>query len=91
MISDLPHPEYTDGFYLADAEEIWALTYPLVREYRETWVVAHNPGIQELIGYLTGTAPEKVPTMGVARIAFSEDNPLPGNGTLELLTSPKHL
>lgn len=85
---DVPDPEIEPDLYLADPEEIWDFAYSGLLETDELWICAHDPGITEAVERFSGSRIEKVPTCGIARIAFEELVPAGRNGILQFFDIP---
>jgi phosphohistidine phosphatase len=80
--------------YLASPERLLDVIRDTPADVRSIAVVAHNPGLTELVNLLAGhTVTDNLPTFGVARFAVGEPwaHLSFGAGQLELLTSPKRL
>ncbi|TVR70054.1 MAG: hypothetical protein EA427_06750 [Spirochaetaceae bacterium] len=80
--------EVEDGLYLADPEELWEYAYLGLASSDEVWVCAHDPGITEAIERFSGSRIGRVPTCGVARIAYDDPAPNGRNGTLLFFDLP---
>ncbi|MBP9122376.1 MAG: histidine phosphatase family protein [Ignavibacteriaceae bacterium] len=63
---------YEKELYLASAQEIFLLIKETPPEYNSVMIVAHNPGITELLNRLTGgnNFVANIPTCGVAELQF---------------------
>ncbi|MEX2443101.1 MAG: histidine phosphatase family protein [Alkalispirochaeta sp.] len=81
--------EHHDALYLAEAEVLWDFAASALMEDDEVWLVAHNPGLTEMVEQLCGARLENVPTLGVVRIAFEEVIVESPNGTLVFYDTPK--
>lgn len=81
--------------YLASAQEIFLLIKDTSPEYDSVMIVAHNPGITELLNRLTGgnNYVANIPTCGVAQLQFEgEWNKLAsGKCSLEKFLVPKEV
>jgi len=86
---------YEKELYLASAQEIFLLIKETPPEYNSVMVVAHNPGITELLNRLTGgnNFVANIPTCGVAELQFEgEWNKLAsGKCLLEKFLVPKEV
>lgn len=71
-----------EDLYLADPQELWDFAFRGFQEYDEVWVCAHDPGITEAIALFSGSRIERVPTCGVARLAWEDPPPRGRNGEL---------
>ncbi len=81
--------------YLASAQEIFLIIKDTPPEYDSVMIVAHNPGITELLNRLTGgnNYVANIPTCGVAELQFEgEWNKLAsGKCLLEKFLVPKEV
>lgn len=81
--------------YLASAQEIFLIIKDTPPEYNSVMIVAHNPGITELLNRLTGgnNYVANIPTCGVAELQFEgEWNKLAsGKCLLEKFLVPKEV
>lgn len=77
-----------EELYLADPEDLWSYGYTALLEHDEVWICAHDPGITEAIERFSGSRIERVPTCGVARIAFEEMLPRGTSGSLLFFDLP---
>ncbi|MEA3410466.1 MAG: histidine phosphatase family protein [Pseudomonadota bacterium] len=78
--------------YLATVDDLLSVLGGIDKEIREVILVGHNPGITNLANFLTGEDIYNIPTCGVARIRFEDDDWAslgPRSGKLELLDTPK--
>lgn len=86
---------YEKELYLASAQEIFLLIKDTPPEYNSVMIVAHNPGITELLNRLTGgnNFVANIPTCGVAELQFEgEWNKLAsGKCLLEKFLVPKEV
>lgn len=86
---------YEKELYLASAQEIFLLIKETPPEYNSVMIVAHNPGITELLNRLTGgnNFVTNIPTCGVAELQFEgEWNKLAsGKCLLEKFLVPKEV
>ncbi|MBK6679775.1 MAG: histidine phosphatase family protein [Ignavibacteriales bacterium] len=86
---------YEKELYLASAQEIFLLIKETPPEYNSVMIVAHNPGITELLNRLTGgnNFVANIPTCGVAELQFEgEWNKLAsGKCLLEKFLVPKEV
>lgn len=89
-------PELTADrrLYLAGPEQLLEVIQETPEDVRSAAVVAHNPGLTQLVNLLCGRAvTDNLPTFGVAR--FSVAGPWQalrfGAATLDTLTGPKGL
>ena len=86
---------YEKELYLASAQEIFLLIKETPPEYNSVMIVAHNPGITELLNRLTGgnNFVTNIPTCGVAELQFEgEWNKLAsGKSLLEKFLVPKEV
>jgi phosphohistidine phosphatase len=66
--------EYDSNMYEAEIEDL----LHVIHEFNETnsniLLIGHNPSITSLVGYLTPTFAEHVPTSGIVVVAFQENN-----------------
>jgi phosphohistidine phosphatase len=92
--SAVPEVVSDHRLYLASPEQLLDVIRGTPAEIRSAAVVAHNPGLTELVNLLAGRAViDNLPTFGVARFALTGPwaDLAFGTGELELLTSPKRL
>jgi len=86
---------YEKELYLASAQEIFLLIKDTPSEYDSVMIVAHNPGLTELLNRLTGgnNYVANIPTCGVAELRFEgEWNKLAsGKCLLEKFLVPKEV
>ena len=83
-----PVVEVEEGLYLADPEDIWEYAHGALLQKDEVWVCAHDPGITEAIERFSGSRIERVPTLGIARIAWENLPPVGRNGSLLFFDMP---
>ena len=84
------------ALYLADPETIVDVVRQTSTEAQRVLVVGHNPGMEELVGRLTGLSePEPMPTAGFAHIRLEIDDwkelRVPSEGRLVNLWRPAEL
>ncbi len=84
------------SLYLADPETIVDVVRLAGAEAKRVLVVGHNPGMEELVGRLTGLSePEPMPTAGLAHIRLEIDHwkelRVPSDGRLVDLWRPAEL
>jgi phosphohistidine phosphatase len=86
---------YEKELYLATAQEIFQMIRETPEEHGSLMIVAHNPGITELVNRLTGGSNyiANIPTCGVAELRFDGKwNKLAsGKCTLEKFLVPKEV
>lgn len=83
------------ALYHAEPDEVLSLVGAVAekRGVRDVAVVGHNPGLTELVVWLTGAALDNLPTCGVATVALAEaryGEAGAGEARLELLETPKN-
>ncbi len=83
------------ALFHADPEDVIELADAMAAKggHRHVAVVGHNPGLTELVAWLTADALENLPTCGVATIAVEGERYADGRdhrGRLELLETPKN-
>jgi phosphohistidine phosphatase len=64
--------EYEDDLYGADVDELISRLRRLPSSVASAMVVAHNPGLHELVERLTGVEVEKFPTGALATLAVDD-------------------
>ncbi|MDB5115318.1 MAG: hypothetical protein JWQ79_810 [Mucilaginibacter sp.] len=69
----VPKAEEVPGIYDADEDELVEIVKQLPDKYEFIALVGHNPGISQLLYYLTGQMQE-MPTCGVAVIEFKANS-----------------
>ncbi len=86
--------EQTKRLYLASPPEIIEILRQVGDECSTVLVVAHNPGLEELVRQLTGQ-PEPMPTAALAQVAIDIDRwqslSVPADGRLVQVWRPKEL
>lgn len=86
--------EQTRRLYLASPPEIIQILREVDDERSTVLVVAHNPGLEELLAQLTGQ-PEPMPTATLAQVAADIDRwqslSVPAGGRLVQVWRPKEL
>lgn len=70
---DVEKPETDERIYEAEVEDLLAVINPIGNKYEIVALVAHNPGISNLLYYLTGKM-TTMPTCAFAIIEFETDN-----------------
>jgi phosphohistidine phosphatase len=86
-------PQFTPALYAASSDEILHLVRALPGACACALLVGHNPGFEELLGRLTGTA-EPMPTAALACISLDNvywRDVADGKGQLTDLLIPKQL
>ncbi len=86
----IPSPEEHDALYLADEDTVWDFCHSALMEADEVWICGHNPGISEALAMLSGLALYDIPTLGTARVVFSELSPSPPVGKLVFYDTPRN-
>ena len=86
--------EFVEVLYAAEAREIAQMIRQLPDSVKKPLLVGHNPGFEELTTSLSpdGTAPQHLPTAGIAQLEFHVDrwpDVNPGSGRLAGIYSPK--
>ncbi|HEY2581423.1 MAG TPA: histidine phosphatase family protein [Mucilaginibacter sp.] len=87
----LPNPELNKAIYEASQQTLLRVVNQLPGEYNFIALVGHNPGISQILYYLTGDSRE-VHTSTVALVEFEVDNwkAVSGDtGSLAYYSSPK--
>ena len=86
-------PIQTDErIYEAGLRELLAVVRELDDCHSAVMLTGHNPGMSELLHYLTGTTRVDLPTAAVAVIELPQEswrNTSPGEGLLKNISSPK--
>lgn len=65
-----PEVRLVDELYAAPAEELLDVLRGVEPEVGSVLVIAHNPGLEDLLAGLSGTVQEKFPTGAFATLAF---------------------
>tara|TARA_B100001741_G_C16057304_1_gene371539 strand:- start:42 stop:530 length:489 start_codon:yes stop_codon:yes gene_type:complete len=63
--------EYDDSLYHSSASSILHLISNYSENYQSTMIIAHNPGLTNLINKLTNISLDNLPTTGIAKIDFN--------------------
>ena len=66
--------EYDDALYHSSAISILNLIKNYSDEYQSVTIIAHNPGLTNLINELTNISLDNLPTTGLAEIKFNSDS-----------------
>ena len=66
--------EYDDALYHSSAISILNLIKDYSDEYQSVTIIAHNPGLTNLINELTNISLDNLPTTGLAEIKFNSDS-----------------
>lgn len=86
--------EHLRRLYLADARTLLGVARALPDHLDTVMLVAHNPGMTDLVNLLSDAGLDNLPTCGVARIGFEVADwsaLTPGDGRLLSLDLPKGL
>ena len=91
-----PHIQFDDSLYLATPEQIWDSLQPLLKRCQRVLLVAHNPGLEQLLQQLLEeplAIPEDGKLMPTATLAHlsAEQNLAPGCWQLQQLVRPRSL
>jgi phosphohistidine phosphatase len=84
---------FDERIYEATAERLFEVVSEIEKAARSVMIVGHNPGLEELLAFLTGES-RIMPTGALAKITFKDSNWNsigPRAGTLEWLIKPKEL
>jgi phosphohistidine phosphatase len=85
---------YEQRLYLASAERLAEIILQIEEDRNQVMLVGHNPGMEELLPRLIGTA-AGMPTAALAKIVLDvekwTDSSRAGSGRLEWLMTPKEL
>lgn len=87
------------GIYGADTEELIQILRDIPPSAKMVLLVGHNPGLELLLAFLTGTPAEKMVALGlvktasVAHLELPDDwrSLSPGCGSVVMINSPKQL
>jgi phosphohistidine phosphatase len=85
--------QFEESVYGASSAELIKLIRRLPEERTSAMIVGHNPGLEDLVGRLTGRS-ERMPTAALACIEFQIDrweDASDGEGKLAWLLTPKQL
>ena len=85
-LDDPPTARIDERIYAASVDELVEVVHELPDDVRTAVLVGHNPGIEELVGTLTGTWVQ-MPTSAVAVIGVAGTWSDAGASTEQLLTS----
>ena len=86
--------EYDDSLYHCSAKSILYMISNYSDDYKSVMIIAHNPGLTNLINNLTNISLDNLPTTGLAEIGFninSWSNISVENSNLLDLKFPKQL
>ncbi|MGB3526332.1 MAG: histidine phosphatase family protein [Flavobacteriales bacterium] len=78
--------------YLADVRTLMSQIEKLPESSRQAMLFGHNPGLSELVEYLSQTGPGDLPTCAIVRIDFSAESwkeVSGGTGSLAWWDAPK--
>lgn len=87
-------PEFREDIYAASSAELIRIVRALPTASRCAMLVGHNPGLEDLVGRLTGSTDERMPTCALACIEFRNDSWADvedDGGRLAWLLRPKEL
>lgn len=76
--------------YLADGNVIQDIAHAALLEYRDVWIVGHNPGITTVVELITASRIEHLPPGGVARITCGDPREIYSLGELVFLDMPEN-
>lgn len=86
--------ETTNRLYLAHPSQVIEVLREVSDEHATVLVVAHNPGLEELVRHLTGQ-PEPMPTAALARVSLDierwQNLSVPPGGSLVKIWRPNEL
>ena len=82
---------FSKELYLASPETLLSHIHSVPDSVNELMIVAHNPGVSQLINFVANEHFEHVPTTGMACITFDVTswNEIKNNGNLGFLIYPK--
>lgn len=85
-----PSSEVTvlDQLYLAESSVLIDSALGAIDDVEELWLCAHNPGVSEMVDYLTGVHVGSLPTMGMVRLALTTEAASHRSGTMVYLDTP---
>lgn len=63
--------EYDDALYHCSATSILNMVSSYSDDYRSVMIIAHNPGLTNLINNITNISLDNLPTTGLAEIVFN--------------------
>ena len=66
--------EYDSNIYESNINDLMHVIHELNEANSRVMIVGHNPSITSIIGYLTTTFAEHIPTSGIVVVAFQEKN-----------------
>ena len=64
---------YLDELYHASYSEIIKIISKIENNFNNIMVIGHNPGLTELINYFTDMRIYNIPTTGIIKVEFKED------------------
>lgn len=67
-------PEFRDSIYAASSGELMKVIRSLPETSARAMLVGHNPGMEDLVGRLTGAGGERMPTCALACIELQSDS-----------------
>ncbi|WP_417533827.1 histidine phosphatase family protein [Marinobacterium stanieri] len=91
------HIETDDELYLGSPETLWEHLQPRLKHYQRIMLVAHNPGLEQLLQQLLDeplAIPDDgklMPTAALAHLSTDASIPTPGHWQLEKLIRPRTL
>jgi phosphohistidine phosphatase len=91
---ELPDPVVERRLYLASAEELLRRLGKIDDAVGEALVVAHNPGLHDLVALLAPPGPDELPTGALAGVSLDIDrwrDVAPGSGRLDAFVRPRSL
>lgn len=85
-------PRFDDRIYEASLRDLLQVVSEIDDEKRVAMLIGHNPGMEELLAFLTGET-RPMPTCALAKIVFdvSWKDLKANDGTLESFVTPKEL
>lgn len=84
--------EFTSELYLADAETLTRAAKNCPDQYNNVLILAHNPGVTDVVYHLTRINLNNIPTSGVCAISFDIESFADikkGEGEVEYFIFPK--
>ncbi len=66
--------EFDSNIYEASISDLMHVIHELNETHSTIMLVGHNPSITSIVGYLTSTFAEHVPTSGIVVVEFQENN-----------------
>jgi phosphohistidine phosphatase len=72
---DYPETEivFMENLYFADTETFFEIIHQLDDNFKQVFIVSHNPGTTYIINRISNTRLDHMPTCGIAEISFDVD------------------